>query len=133
MKIRHFRDVEAEHMDHGGARGVKGRVPIGSADGAPNFTMRVFTIAPGGNTPYHRHDYEHEIFILNGRGFLLFPEGRSAVRPGDTVLVESDDWHGFVADEEMGMEMICLVPNRAYSPGEVRVEPGQWTGTAISE
>jgi quercetin dioxygenase-like cupin family protein len=128
MKVTHFRDLAGTPVEMTGAHGVTSRIPISADDGAPNFTMRVFTLEPGGQTPYHRHDYEHEIFILNGRGTLLFPGGSRPVRPGDTVLVEADDWHGFRGDDSLGMEMICLVPNRAYLPGQFRVEAGLWAG-----
>ena len=36
----------------------------------PNFAMRLFDIAPGENTPYHQHPWEHEVFIVEGSGEL---------------------------------------------------------------
>ncbi|MFP3903820.1 MAG: cupin, partial [Armatimonadota bacterium] len=30
--------------------------------GAPNFAMRRFVVEPGGSTPYHTHDWEHEVY-----------------------------------------------------------------------
>jgi quercetin dioxygenase-like cupin family protein len=129
MKVCHYLDIPGSPVEMVGTTGVVARVPIGEGDGAPTFTMRVFTIDPGGNTPYHRHDYEHEIFVLKGRGFLLSDGGgKRAVRPGDTILVEPDEFHGFLADSAMGLEIICLVPNRAYIPGCYTVEAGQWGG-----
>ena len=116
-----------------GASGVVARVPISAGDGAPGFTMRVFSIDPEGNTPYHRHDYEHEVFVLKGRGFLRFPGGQRAVSPGDAILIEPDEWHGFVADAATGMEMLCMVPNRAYVPGQFTVTPGRWEESPVTQ
>jgi len=116
-----------------GANGVTARVPISAADGAPGFTMRFYTIDPGGNTPYHKHDYEHEVFVLNGRGYLLFRGGRKPIMPSDAILIDPDEWHGFVGDESIGMEMLCMVPNRAYLPGQFAVTPGRWDEPAIRE
>jgi quercetin dioxygenase-like cupin family protein len=42
-------------------------VVIGKQDGAQNFSMRVFEIAPGGHTPKHAHPWEHEMFIMRGK------------------------------------------------------------------
>ncbi len=127
MKIQRVKEVEAAPVSMEGADRVEVRVVLGRMEGAPNFTMRVFTLAPGGRTPYHRHDYEHEILVLSGRGILRHAEGRVVLAPGTAALVEPDEWHGFVADEEEGMEILCLVPNRAYVAGSFRVEGGAWS------
>ena len=113
MRVTHVRNMRGNEIELAGTKGVVGRIPISEEDGAPAFTMRIFTISPGGNTAYHSHDYEHEIFILNGRGSLLSPEGREAVAPGDAVLILPGEIHGFEADKSLGMEMLCMVPNRA--------------------
>ena len=67
MIITHAKDVKAEDVGEG-AKGVKIRWLIGEQDGAPNFAMRHFEVAPGGHTPHHSHDWEHEVFVLSGRG-----------------------------------------------------------------
>ncbi len=123
MKIVRYEDIEPVAVDTPGAKGASVRIPIGIADGAPNFTMRVFTMAPGGNTPFHRHDYEHEVLIVKGRGELRLPDRAVQVEPGTAILVPADQWHGFKADAEQGLEMVCLVPNRAYT-GPIKVEAG---------
>jgi len=40
-----------------GAAGAWKQLPLGSKDGAPVYSYRVFTLEPGGNTPYHTHPY----------------------------------------------------------------------------
>ena len=42
-----------------GAAGAWKQLPLGSQDGAPVYSYRVFTVEPGGHTPYHQHPYEH--------------------------------------------------------------------------
>ncbi len=66
MLIRRASDVDAQPMTMEGVKDVSMRLMVGRADGAPNFAMRCFTVAPGGHTPRHQHDYEHEVFILQG-------------------------------------------------------------------
>lgn len=126
MKLIHYDKVVATEAEMEGAKGIKVRLPISAGDGAPNFTMRIFNFVPSGVTPYHRHDYEQETFILSGRGKLLFEGGSRALEPGSVIFAEAGEWHGFVADEE-GMEMLCVVPNRAYEPGP-EPELKEWEG-----
>ncbi len=65
MIVRDLTEIEAVPMNVGGAKGVTKRVLISEVDGAPNFIMRQFSISPGGNTPYHTHDWEHVIYVLD--------------------------------------------------------------------
>ena len=53
-----------------GATGCQVRWLVGPGDGAPNFAMREFEVAPGGHTPRHSHPYEHEVFVLQGSGVV---------------------------------------------------------------
>lgn len=56
MLIRHSDSVTGHEVDMEGAKGVIFRMLLGEGEGAPNFCMRQFNIAPGG----HTHDWEHE-------------------------------------------------------------------------
>ena len=68
MKITPYTQAQATHFDREPAKGIAARVVIGKSDGANNFCMRVFEIAPGGHTPKHSHAWEHEMFIHAGAG-----------------------------------------------------------------
>ena len=59
MKVINYAEAPAKTFDNDVAKGVTGRVVIGKADKADNFCMRVFTLAPGGHTPRHSHEWEH--------------------------------------------------------------------------
>jgi len=71
MFIRNYKEVNPEPVEMEGAKGVKMRWVICQKDGAPNFAMRVFELEPGGYTPYHRHEWEHEVFIKDGQGIIV--------------------------------------------------------------
>ena len=60
--VRSSNDVEELEMD-GGARI---RWLITHKEGAPTFSMRLITVDEGKSTPTHSHDYEHEIFVIEG-------------------------------------------------------------------
>ena len=66
MKVEHYESIPAEAIDMEGAQGCQVRWLIGEKDGAPNFAMRQFEVAPGGFTPRHQHPYEHDLFFYQG-------------------------------------------------------------------
>lgn len=112
MKITSLDQVPVVPMQMEGAVGVVKQVPLGSADGAPNFSFRVFTITPGGNTPYHIHDVEHLNYILEGEGVLVDAAGEEhPVRAGSFSMVVPNEKHQYrntSATEEF--KFICAVP-----------------------
>jgi quercetin dioxygenase-like cupin family protein len=79
MKIRNYRQVEGIKA----APGVLMRVVAGPAEGAPTFVMRVFEIQQGSTTPFHSHDWEHEVFVLGGQGVVRGAGKESPLREGD--------------------------------------------------
>jgi len=104
-----FEDVSAQEVEQG-AVGVTIRWLIGKDSPAPNFLMRHFTIAPGGHTPYHKHSWEHEVFILKGRGVVRMEDGERALQPYDTVFVAPNEMHNFRNAGDEPFEMLCLIP-----------------------
>ncbi len=110
MVIKNESEVEPKSYT-GEAKGVEMRELLTKADGTPSFAMRVFRLEAGGHTPRHLHDWEHEVFILEGEGSVLGPQGERSLRPGDAVLVSPNEEHQFRAGGG-GMRFICCVPNR---------------------
>jgi len=110
MIIRKADDVPAEAVEIPGAEGVQIRLLIHDAEGAPNFYMRQFTIAPGGNTPEHTHDWEHEVYVLAGTGTALTPDGDRPVSAGDCIYVAPGDRHQFRNTGAEVLTFLCLVP-----------------------
>ena len=68
MKHIHYTNIELEIPKEDGIKDVQVRWLITKKDGAPSFAMRLFEIQPNGYTPLHQHDWEHEVFILEGNG-----------------------------------------------------------------
>ena len=98
-------DVEME-----GATGARMRMLIGPDDAAANFHMRHFEIAPGGHTPHHQHDYEHEILILRGSGVAKSERGDQSFKAGDVIFVPPNEKHQFINNSAECIEFICLIP-----------------------
>ncbi len=111
MKVMNYTDVPAEEVAEEGANRVVIRWLITSKDGAPNFSMRHFEIAPGGYTPLHSHGWEHEVFILHGKGKVV-REGKDVpIKEGDFVFVPQGEEHQFRNQSDSTLTLLCLIPN----------------------
>lgn len=110
MKITNFQKVDAQEVNDPGAVGVTIRWLISEDDGAPNFAMRLFEIEPEGNTPFHKHKWEHEVFILEGKGSLITDQGDLPLNKGDAVLVPGEENHQFKNASDQNLVFLCLVP-----------------------
>jgi quercetin dioxygenase-like cupin family protein len=111
MKVVRLKDVPYQPVDMQGAARVSRCVPIGKADGAPRTSVRVFTMQPGGPTPYHAHAWEHTNYIISGAGELVDADGIAhPLRPGDFALVLPNEKHQYRnASDTEPFVMICAV------------------------
>ncbi|GIK17075.1 MAG: cupin domain-containing protein [Phycisphaerae bacterium] len=110
MKVKALGDHEQKPVQMDGATQTRMRMLVGPEDGAKNFHMRHFEVAPGGHTPHHKHDYEHEILILKGEGVARSEQGDRPVKPGDVLFVPPNEMHQFVNNSAAPLEFICLIP-----------------------
>ncbi len=94
-----------------GAEKVLKQVPIGRAEGTPTFSFRVFTIEPGGHTPYHSHLFEHINYVIQGQGTLVGKETRQPLKKGNFVLIPPGEMHQYQNTAARGnLVIICAVP-----------------------
>jgi len=112
MKITKLESIEKTRMAMDGAKDVWKQVPVSKADGSPNFSIRVFTIEPGGHTPYHTHPFEHLNYFMEGDGVVVMESGEERpVKKGDFALVLPGEKHQYRnASKDKPMVMICAVP-----------------------
>ena len=113
MKTIKLQDVEKIEMTMEGAAKVFKQVPISRNDGTPSFCFRVFTIRPGGHTPYHIHQTEHLNYIISGQGVLVDESGAEhPVVAGDFAVVLPNEKHQY-KNTSAGepFVIICAVPN----------------------
>ncbi len=116
--------VEARKLIKGDAEKVWGKYLITDREGARKFHMRIFVVEPGGKTSYDQHVYEHEVYILRGRGRLItIKDGEKReveVKPGDAILIESNEIHQFFNEGDEPLEFICIkgVPEIYEEKGE---------------
>ena len=94
---------------------VSARYLIVEEFGAPNFEMRYFELCNGANTPQHRHQYEHEVFIVRGKGKLILKDKEVSLRTNDAILIDINEKHAFAQEGEEPFGFICLVQNGVSS------------------
>jgi len=110
-KVIKWRDIHPEIINTQEIKGVKKRVVIGEKEGAPNFILRVFTVAGNGYSPKHAHPWEHEVFILRGTGKVLLGESFINISEGHAVFVPENIEHQFInTSESEELEFICVIP-----------------------
>ena len=112
MKIISLNDTPKNKVNMTGAVGASKQVPLSKNDGAPVYSYRVFTMEPGGNTPYHQHNYEHMNYVIEGDGFLVNEEGEQLrIKKGDFALVLPNEKHQYRNGSDVNQfVMICGVP-----------------------
>lgn len=108
--LDHYSKAPSTRFNTDPAKGLEGRVVIGKADGASNFCMRVFEIAPGGHTPRHTHAWEHEMFYHAGQGEVFDGSTWRAVSPGSVVFVDPGREHQVKNTGDTPLVLVCLVP-----------------------
>jgi quercetin dioxygenase-like cupin family protein len=112
MKITNLSKTERGRMTMEGAKDVWKQVPIGKADGTPSFSLRVFSIEPGGHTPFHKHDFEHLNYVIAGRGSVMTGTGQEQpIEEGDFVLLLPNELHQYKnTTKGADLVIICGVP-----------------------
>lgn len=110
MLIRHADPSATIPVKMDGAKNVTMQVMVGRADHAPNFALRHFVVQPGGHTPLHQHDYEHEVYVVEGESEAECAGKTHAVRAGDVLYIPANDMHQFRNNSNAPMRFLCLVP-----------------------
>jgi quercetin dioxygenase-like cupin family protein len=105
--VRSSNDVEELEMD-GGARI---RWLITHKEGAPTFSMRLITVDEGKSTPTHSHDYEHEIFVIEGKLSVQIGSFNQDAPVGAYIYIPPNEIHGMRALKDS--KIICIVPIKA--------------------
>ena len=92
MYVKDYREVPSEP---GGVDGLTVRWVINASQGATKFAMRVFELEPGAESPFHKHENEHEAFVLKGRGKIETDEGTAKLKKGSAVFIAAQENHRF--------------------------------------
>lgn len=104
-------EIPFEKMTMDGAENAEFKVVIGKKEGAENFIMRIFKIQPGGHSPLHSHEWEHENYILSGSGEIRNSKGESIkIRQGDVAFIPPFEEHQYYNSGNETLVFLCLIP-----------------------
>ncbi|MDI6839818.1 MAG: cupin domain-containing protein [bacterium] len=92
-----------------GAKGTSIRWLISKPDGAQKFAMRLFEIKPGGYSPLHTHPYEHEVYVIEGKGVLVYEGEEYKFDKNCCIFVPPDKLHQFKNTGKTVLKFLCLI------------------------
>jgi len=111
FKCVHSSKVKLENMVESGAEGIRVRWLIMKEDGAPNFAMRLFELQPKGHSPLHSHNWEHEVYILEGNCEVKCEGQKKNASNGYVVFIPPNAMHQFSNVGKSTLKFLCLVPH----------------------
>ncbi len=110
--ITNVENVEEEVLKKGNAKETKVKYLVDSRHGAERFFLRIYKVEPGGRTPYDKHNYEHEVFVLQGTAKLVTVESGDkkeyTLKEGDVVYIAPNEVHQFVNEGSSTFKMLCV-------------------------
>jgi quercetin dioxygenase-like cupin family protein len=113
MKILKYTDVNPTYFETDKAKGIAARVVIGKKDGAENFCMRVLEFSPGGYSPKHSHDWEHEMFIYSGEGEFYHNGQWLTAQTGNVIFIPSNEEHQIRNPSKELLIIVCPLASKA--------------------
>jgi len=112
MRINNNDEIPAYEVRMEGAEKVRMKILIGPDDRSENIIMRHFIVSPGGNTPFHQHNYEHVIKIEKNKGLAIDENGNeNEVKEGQSLFVKPNEKHQFRNPFSEDFEFTCIIPN----------------------
>ena len=109
MKIFHYTDVEAKDAGAGTSK-LTVRWLITQEMGAKNFALRLFELEAGGHSHLHSHNWEHEVFILEGEGLVVGGKEERKFKAGDAIFIPSNEKHQLKNNSKNACKLLCLIP-----------------------
>jgi len=106
--------VPVEDLTKNGAEKVRVRYLIDERHGSDRFALRLYTIEKGGRTPLDEHAYEHQVYVLSGRGMLRQSKEAGLLKPlqaGDTIFIPSKAVHQFSNESDEPFVFLCVKGN----------------------
>lgn len=113
MFIKKINDVKKHLVKQEGVKDTYIQILINEDNaGAENFAMRRFTVKPAGVIGLHSHDWEHEIFILQGQGIIEDGESKIEVEKDTAIYIPPNVKHSYKNTGREDLVFLCLIPIR---------------------
>lgn len=110
MIVKKFSEIEKTNVIKEGVKDVSIRWLIGPGSGAPNFHLRLFEVESGGHSPFHSHPWEHEVYVLEGKGKLNTGSESIPFEKDYFALVLPGEEHQFENTGDTPLKFLCVIP-----------------------
>ncbi len=104
------RSVAAVRFLEEGSHNVHMRQLVGREDGARHTSVHELSFGKDGYSVPHRHRWEHELVVTEGRGVAIVEGKRIPLRPGVVLLVEDGEEHQFVQRGKGPLKFLAVTP-----------------------
>ena len=108
-----WENVKSLHYAEGSAKGVSGKIMIGTDDGAEHFVFRYFCVEAGGHSAlndYHVHP--HGVMILHGHALVTVEDKQYEMGPRDVIFIGPWEHHSLAAVGDEPMGFLCVIPHK---------------------
>ena len=106
MKIVSYKEIESKEVKGSSKLKIKWL----NTDGSKNFAVRHCEIGSGGFSPYHKHSWEHEIFVLEGNGVVVGDKESKSISVGDSISIPADEIHQIKNPNNKPLRILCIIP-----------------------
>lgn len=110
MIVKNQNEVVQNEVIMNSVKGVFIQWLIGEGSNAPNFYLRLFEIEPEGHTPFHIHPWEHEVFVLEGKGVINTPDRSHPIGKWSFALILPNEKHQFENKGDIPLKFLCVIP-----------------------
>ena len=108
MIVKNYRQVTAEPVLQ--EPGVTVRWLVSELDEAPHYALRLYEIEPGSATRAHTHYWEHQVFVLAGRGVVIAGDAEALLGEGDMVYIPAGERHQLVNRDRQPFRFLMALP-----------------------
>lgn len=112
MKVSRYTDAKPASE----VEGVSRREVLTADDGATYVNMQIVEITTHASTPTHHHQWEHEIFIVSGKGIVVGEHGSTPIAEGNVVFIPAGETHCFVNTGDETLRYINVEPLKKAKP-----------------
>jgi quercetin dioxygenase-like cupin family protein len=109
MQVKSSSRIKLTKVEYSDVKNVSMKV---LTSGTGKFILRKFVVKKDGYTPFHNHNWEHEVYVLKGVGILKTKKGDHKLKEGDVIFIKPREWHQFLNKNKKEFEFLCIIPGK---------------------
>ncbi|OQX54364.1 MAG: hypothetical protein B5M53_05900 [Candidatus Cloacimonas sp. 4484_209] len=107
--VRHTDEVPIITLEGDDLKDVKKQVLVSPEDGFNGF-LRMFIVEKGGYTPYHKHNWYHLNYVVEGEGVVVIEDVEYKLKRGSVAYIPPQMMHSFRNTSDKNLRFLCLIP-----------------------